>query len=98
MKNNTAFDVHETISATEVVRNFSAAIDKVRYTGKNLYITKGSKTIAALSPPPKSGLPVACLEELLTSAPKLRDDAAAFAKGIKQLHDSATTPDDSWES
>lgn len=49
MKNNNVFEVKETISATEVVRNFSAAVDKVRYTGRNLYITKGSKLMGTTS-------------------------------------------------
>jgi hypothetical protein len=46
MKDN----VHETISATDLVRHFSAMIDKVRMSGRSLYITKGVQTIAKLSP------------------------------------------------
>ena len=46
------------ISTTEMVRNLSAVIDKVRMSGQSLFITKGSQTVAQLSPPPKSGYPV----------------------------------------
>jgi antitoxin (DNA-binding transcriptional repressor) of toxin-antitoxin stability system len=37
---------HDTITATELVRNLSVIIDKVRLTGHSLYITKGSQTVA----------------------------------------------------
>ena len=35
---------HDSITATELVRNLSFIIDKVRMTGHSLYITKGSQT------------------------------------------------------
>ena len=98
MSRNAIFKNHETMTATEMVRNFSAAVDKVRYTGRSLYITKGSKTIAELNPPPKSGFPTQCLAELLSDLPQLGEDANTFAKAIKSLDDHTTLPDDPWES
>ncbi|MDX2346718.1 MAG: hypothetical protein QNK11_07610 [Legionella sp.] len=98
MIRNPSFEDHETISATKIVRNFSAAVDKVRYTGKSLYITKGSKTIAELNPPPRPGFPTQCLKELFDTLPALGSDATSFAKDIKSLTDNAATPDDPWES
>ena len=44
---------HEVISATELARNVSITIDKVRMSGHSLYITKSSQTVAELCPPPK---------------------------------------------
>jgi antitoxin (DNA-binding transcriptional repressor) of toxin-antitoxin stability system len=98
MISNPSFGDHETISATKIVRNFSAAVDRVRYTGKSLYITKGSKTIAELTPPPKSGFPTQCLKELFDALPSLGSDATTFAKDIKSLNHNAPIPDDPWES
>ena len=62
-------DIHETISATDLVRNFSAMIDKVRITGRSLYITKGIQTIAELSPPPKLGFPIKNLVSFINTLP-----------------------------
>ena len=91
-------DVHEVISATEIVRNFSAAIDKVRYSGVSLYITKGSQTIAELTPPPKSGFPTNKLGSLLNSLSSLGDDVASFSKDIQGIKDDSGIPEDPWES
>lgn len=66
---------HETISATELVRNFSAIVDKVRISGKSIYITKGVQTIAKLSPPPKAGFSIQNLNHFLESLPHLNEDA-----------------------
>ena len=90
-------DVHETISATEVVRNFAAAIDKVRYSGVSLYITKGSKTIAELNPPPKSGFPTNKLSALLNSLPSLGEDANSFSNDVQDIKNQSVLPGDPWE-
>lgn len=89
--------VHDTITATELVRNLSIAIDKVRITGKSLYITKGSQTVAELSPPPKFGLPIKRLAGLLTSLPKLGDDASAMDKDQEAIRRQAYLPNNPWE-
>lgn len=88
--------VCDTITATELVRNLSFAIDKVRITGNSLYITKGAQTVAELSPPPKPGLPINKLAELLKSLPKLGDDASAMAKDLEKIRRQATLPEDPW--
>ncbi len=64
---------HETITATDLVRNLSVVIDKVRMSGRSLYITKGSQTVAELSPPPKAGCTVTKLPGLLRSLPRLEE-------------------------
>lgn len=85
------------ITATELVRNLSATIDKVRITGKSLYITKGSHTIAELMPPPKSGFPVSQLAGLLKALPKLGDDASVMTEDLKNIRQQADLPDGSWD-
>lgn len=88
---------HDTITATELVRNLSLAIDKVRITGQSLYITKGSQTVAELSPPPKPGLPINQLADLINSLPKLGEDASAMAEDFKTIRRRARLPDTPWE-
>jgi len=75
-----AGSAHDTITATALVRNLSVAIDKVRITRYRFYITKGSQTVAELSPSPKPGLPINQLAKLLRSLPKPGNDATAIAK------------------
>ncbi|MCP5007991.1 MAG: hypothetical protein GY941_29265 [Planctomycetes bacterium] len=87
---------HETITATELVRSLSAAIDKVRMTGHSLYITKGSQTVAELSPPPKPGLPTNKLAGLIRSLPKLGEDATAMAIELENIRHQANLPENPW--
>lgn len=88
---------HETITATELVRNLSVAIDKVRITGHSLYITKGSQTVAELHPPPKAGLPTNKLAGFLKSLPKLGDDTSAMAKDLETIRRQAKLPESPWD-
>lgn len=85
------------ITATELVRNLSTTIDKVRMTGKKLYITKGSQTIAALVPPPKTGFPASQLTGLLKALPKLNNDAPAMKEDLKNIRQHANLPDSLWD-
>ena len=89
--------VHETVTATELVRNLSVLIDKVRISNRSLYITKGSQTVAELSPPPKSGLPIADLGRLLASAPGLGGDAATFTEDMNTVRAQGQLPESPWD-
>ena len=89
--------IHETISSTDLVRHLSSVIDKVRMSGKSLYITKGTQTIAELSPPPKSGFPVNELAELLKSLPKLGDDITNMANDLKTIKNNAKMSENPWD-
>lgn len=88
---------HDTITATELVRNLSGAIDKVRMTGQSLYITKGSHTVAELHPPPKPGLSINKLAVLLNGLPKLGDDASTMANDLENIRRQANLPGNSWD-
>jgi len=90
-------DVHETVSATELVRNLSTLIDKVRISGRSLYITKGSQTVAELNPPPKTGLLIGELGQLLTSLPTLGKDAHTLAEDVKRIREQGQLPENSWD-
>jgi antitoxin (DNA-binding transcriptional repressor) of toxin-antitoxin stability system len=88
---------HENISATDLVRNLAAIIDKVRISGRSLYITKGKQTIAELSPPPKEGFPIKNLADFLKSLSKLDDDVTAMSQDIKYIKNMAKLPDNPWD-
>ena len=90
-------ELHETVSATELVRNLSVLIDRVRISKRSLYITKGSQTVAELSPPPKSGLLMGDLRRLLASLPALGEDSKVLAEDIKQVRAGAQLPENSWD-
>ena len=89
-------DLHETVSATELVRNLSALIDKVRISGRSLHITKGSQTVAELNPPPKTGLLIGELELLLASLPTLGKDGHTLADDIKHIRKYGQLPENPW--
>ena len=90
-------EVHEYISATELVRNFAYVVDNVRMSGRSIYITKGTQTVAELSPPPKSGFPVSKLADFFKSLPKLGDDAEKMTDDLKMIKHNTRLPDNSWE-
>ena len=89
--------IHETISATDLVRHFSAMIDKVRISGRSLYITKGIQTIAELSPPPKSGFPIKNLASFIKTLPSLGTDAKEMSQDIKSIKNRAELPENPWD-
>jgi antitoxin (DNA-binding transcriptional repressor) of toxin-antitoxin stability system len=88
---------HETISATDLVRHLSAMIDKVRVSGRSLYITKGTQTIAELSPPPKIGFPIKNLAYFIKTLPDLGEDAQSLSQDMKTIKNEAPLPENPWE-
>lgn len=89
--------VHESITATALQRGASSAIDKVRMSGRSVYITKGSQIVAELCPPPKSGYPIDRLPELFKSLPTLGKDNAAMAKDLETIRKIAKLPGNPWD-
>ena len=87
---------HESISATELARNIATSVDKVRVSGKSIYITKGTQTVAELCPPPKTGFPVDQLAEMIASLPGLGNDAEVMANDIKKTRQHANLPGNAW--
>lgn len=85
------------ITATELVRNMSSAIEEVRITGRSLSITKGSRVIATLSPPPRKGLSGDELVQFMASLPGLANDSETYLDDINEARDNATMPDNPWE-
>jgi antitoxin (DNA-binding transcriptional repressor) of toxin-antitoxin stability system len=88
---------HETISATELARNVSMSIDRVRISGQSLYVTKGTQTVAELCPPPKSGFPIDRLAGLLAAIPTLGGDAATMSNDMDTVRNHAKLPENPWD-
>jgi len=88
---------HQTISTTELARNVAMSIDKVRISGQAMDITKGSQVVAALVPPPKPGLPIQALAEVLSTLPSLEDRADHLAEDIAVIKTRAKLSDSPWD-
>ena len=85
------------ITATEFVRNFSTVVDKVRLSGRSISITKGTQTIAKLSPANKAGCPMPELINLLSSTHNLGEDIEALSKDLLDIKQQARIPNTSWD-
>ena len=88
---------NQSITATELVRNLSGVIDQVRMSGKSLLIKKGTQTVAELHPPPKVGIPVTKLGELLASLPKLENEKTIMSQDVANLRKKAVLPKSAWD-
>lgn len=88
---------NDTITATKLVRNLAAAVNHVRNTGKSLSITKGNQAIAVLAPPPKKGLSIGQLIELLGNLPPLEDKGRQFSKDVQKVRHASELPDNPWD-
>ena len=91
---------HQVISATTLARNFSEFLNRVRYQGVTLDVTRGSDVIACISPPsPAGGYPIAKLDSLLASLPRLSaEDAAAFESDVAAVVGGLQPEADPWAS
>lgn len=91
---------HQVISATHLARNFSEFLNRVRYQGVTLDVTRGSEVIACLSPPsPASGFPIAQLDSLFASLPQLTLlEAQEFEKDVAAVVGNLQPESDAWAS
>ena len=60
----------QTLTVTEVARNFAEYINRVSYRGENFVLVRGNKPVAELRPVP-TGKKLAELRSLLASLPHL---------------------------
>jgi antitoxin (DNA-binding transcriptional repressor) of toxin-antitoxin stability system len=81
------------LTVTEVVRNFSEILGRVRFRGERFVLTKGGKPVAELGPV-TIGEPVR-LEELpalLAALPHLgTEEAERFAQDLEQVRQASGT-------
>lgn len=91
---------HQTISATTLARNFSEFLNRVRYQGVTLDVTRGSDVIACIAPPrPAGGFPIAQLDRLFASLPLLdAAEAKQFEADVAAAVGQLWQEDDAWAS
>lgn len=91
---------HETISATTLARNFSDLLNRVRYQGVTLDVTRGNEVIACISAPmPTAGFPIAQLDRLFASLPAMSaEEAAQFEADVAASVDNLLPEGDAWAS
>jgi antitoxin (DNA-binding transcriptional repressor) of toxin-antitoxin stability system len=84
------------ITATELARNLSDVLNRVRYKGEHFKVMKGGKVVAELGPPPKT-MTLAQFADFWERVPKpdaeYWDDVEA---GIRLMNIPPETPP--WES
>jgi hypothetical protein len=76
----------KTITATDLVRNFSDVLNQVLYESTEFEIVRGKEVVARLVPPaPTGGVPLDRLDELLKQLPRLgAQEADVFARDIER--------------
>lgn len=88
----------QTLSVTEVVRNFAEYVNRVAYRRESFVLVRGSKAVAEIRPLP-SGRTLSELPGLVASLPRL-DDADEFAADLdaarEELRDGEVV--DPWRS
>lgn len=91
---------HQVISAITLARNLSELLNRVRYQGVTLDVTRGSEVIACISAPsPAGGFPIAQLDRLLASLPQLTaQEAAQFEADVAAVVDNLQPEGNAWAS
>lgn len=87
----------EKISATELARNLSSIIDRVRINRTHIIITKRNQSIAELIPAHQQGFPVAKLAEFLKDLPLDSVEQKEFRKDLDLIRKESLLPDSPWE-
>lgn len=88
----------ETLSVTEVVRNFADYVNRVAYRRESFVLLRGSKPVAELRPVP-AGQRLGDLPALVSALPRLDDDDD-FAADIDAARNELARQGlaDRWES
>ena len=87
----------EKISATELARNLSSIIDRVRINRTHITITKRNQSVAELIPAHQQGFPVAKLAKFLEDLPRDLVDQKEFSGDLNQIRKESLLPDSPWE-
>jgi prevent-host-death family protein len=87
----------EKISATELARNVSSIIDRVRINRAHITITKRNQSVAELIPAHHQGFPIARLAEFLKDLPLDPALQKDFSKDLDLIRKESLLPDSPWE-
>ena len=91
------FAYGEKISATELARNLSSVIDRVRVNRTHIIITRRNQSIAELIPAQRQGFPVARLAEFLKDQSLDPTDQENFSRDLDLIRKESLLPDSPWK-
>ena len=87
----------EKISATELARNLSSVIDRVRINRTHIIITKRNQIIAELIPAHRQGFPAAKLAEFFKDQSLNSSEQKEFSRDLDLIRKESFLPDNPWE-
>ncbi len=81
--------MEKVISATEVVRDFSTILNKIKFGGEHYIIKRSGKPVARILPvqDEKQITSLKDLKTLLEQLPNLGDELDSFSRDLKSLND-----------
>lgn len=84
------------VSVTELLRNFSEILGRVRFRGERFVVLRGGKPVAELGPTAEAGtVRLGELPGILSSLPRLDpEDAEQFAADLRSLRKAVGTVSD----
>ena len=87
------------INVTEVARNLSDILNRVRYQGKSFDIQRGKEVVARLGPvDPGSSVDASRLPEVLASLPPLsEEELREFGRDLEKLRKTVVEKNNPWE-
>lgn len=87
----------EIVTVTELARNLSSIIDRVRISSTRVSITRGAQTVAELSPAVQPGITLGKLLNSLQHSALPEDERQRYGVDLKTVRESASVPPSSWE-
>jgi len=87
----------ESVTVTELARNLATIIDRVRVSAVRVSITRGSQTVANLTPVAQSGMTLGGLLDLLQSSALSVEEQEDYARDVESVQESAGIPPSPWE-
>jgi antitoxin (DNA-binding transcriptional repressor) of toxin-antitoxin stability system len=81
--------VEKIISSTEVVRDFSTILNKVKFSGDHYIVNRNGKSVARIIPMDEENLSnqLKNLKDMLNQLPKLDDELDSFSDDLKSICD-----------
>ncbi len=87
----------EKISATDLARNLSSIIDRVRINRAHITITKRNQSVAELIPAHGQGFPAAGLAEFLKGLSLGPVEQKELGRDFDLIRKESSLPDNPWE-
>ncbi len=87
----------KTITVTELDRNLASVIDRVRISSTRVSVTRGTQTVAEISPAVQPGITLGNLLNILQRESWANKEKLRYADDLKTIRESAALPPSPWE-